>query len=81
MDGRTDGWTDGRTDGRNDERKSPCVLQDFLPFRHAAKKRKRKKEGKKILSISVVRSDDIKMKTSWKSLSLFNERKTKKRTL
>ena len=29
---RTDGWTDGR----NDERKSPCVLQDFVPFGAAA---------------------------------------------
>ena len=25
-----------RTDGRNDERKSPCVLQDFVPFGAAA---------------------------------------------
>ena len=29
---RTDGWTDER----NDERKSPCVLQDFVPFGAAA---------------------------------------------
>ena len=28
----TDGWTDGRTD----EQKSPCVLQDFVPFGAAA---------------------------------------------
>ena len=26
----------GRTDERNDEQKSPCVLQDFVPFRAAA---------------------------------------------
>ena len=26
MDGRTDGWTDVQTD-------SPCVLQDFIPFK------------------------------------------------
>ena len=29
-------WRDGRTDGRTDERKSPCVLQDFLLFGAAA---------------------------------------------
>ena len=27
---------DGRMDGRNDKRKSPCVLQDFVPFGAAA---------------------------------------------
>ena len=31
-----DGWTDGRTDAWNDERKSPCVLQNFVPFGAAA---------------------------------------------
>ena len=31
-----DGWMDGRTDGRMDERKSPYVLQDFVPFGAAA---------------------------------------------
>ena len=40
MDGRMNGWMDGRTDGRTDrqtnERKSPCVLQDFVPFGAAA---------------------------------------------
>ena len=35
-DGRTDGRTDERTNGRTDERKSPCVLQDFVPFGAAA---------------------------------------------
>ena len=30
------GQKNGRTDGRNDERKSPCVLQDFVPFGAAA---------------------------------------------
>ena len=29
---------DERTDGRNDEPKSPCVLQDFIPFGAAAQK-------------------------------------------
>ena len=28
----------GRTEGRNDEQKSPCVLQDFVPFGAAAQK-------------------------------------------
>ena len=28
--------TDGRMDERTDEQKSPCVLQDFVPFRAAA---------------------------------------------
>ena len=28
----------GQTDEWNDERKSPCVLQDFVPFRAAAQK-------------------------------------------
>ena len=28
--------TDGRMDERTDERKSPCVLQDFVPFEAAA---------------------------------------------
>ena len=31
-----DGRTDGRMDGRNDDQKSPCVLQDFVPFRATA---------------------------------------------
>ena len=26
----------GRMDGRRDKQKSPCVLQDFVPFRAAA---------------------------------------------
>ena len=30
--GRTNEWTDGRTD----KQKSPCVLQDFVPFGAAA---------------------------------------------
>ena len=29
---------DRRTDGQTDERKSPCVLQDFVPFGAAAQK-------------------------------------------
>ena len=32
------GGTNERTDGRTDERKSPCVLQDFVPFGAAAQK-------------------------------------------
>ena len=28
--------TDGQMDGQNDEQKSPCVLQDFIPFGAAA---------------------------------------------
>ena len=32
------GQTDGRTNERTDERKSPCVLQDFVPFGAAAQK-------------------------------------------
>ena len=32
MGGRTDEWMDGRMD----ERKSPCVLQDIVPFGAAA---------------------------------------------
>ena len=38
-DGRTYGQTDGRTDGQTDgqtDRNSPCVLEDFVPFRAAA---------------------------------------------
>ena len=34
MDGRTDEWMDKWTD----ERKSPCILQDFVPFGAAAQK-------------------------------------------
>ena len=34
----TNGQTDGRTDGQTDEQKSPCVLQDFVPFGAAAQK-------------------------------------------
>ena len=30
--------TNGQIDGQNDKRKSPCVLQDFFPFRAAAQK-------------------------------------------
>ena len=30
--------TNGRTNGRTNERKSPCVLQDFVPFGAAAQK-------------------------------------------
>ena len=33
---------DGRTNERTNKRKSPCVLQDFVPFRAAAQKRKLK---------------------------------------
>ena len=29
---------DGRTDEQTDEQKSPCVLQDFVPFGAAAQK-------------------------------------------
>ena len=32
------GGTNGRTDERTDKRKSPCVLQDFVPFGAAAQK-------------------------------------------
>ena len=32
------GGADERTNGRTDERKSPCVLQDFVPFGAAAQK-------------------------------------------
>ena len=32
------GGTNGRTDGRTDEIKSPCVLQDFVPFAATAQK-------------------------------------------
>ena len=38
LGGGTDGRTNGRTDGRTNEQKSPCVLQDFVPFRAAAQK-------------------------------------------
>ena len=34
--GRTNGQMDGRTDGRKDKQKSPCVLQDFVPYGAAA---------------------------------------------
>ena len=30
------GGTDGQTNGRTDEQKSPCILQDFVPFGAAA---------------------------------------------
>ena len=33
------GLTNERTDERTDERKSPCVLQDFVPLGAAAQKR------------------------------------------
>ena len=36
--GRGGGLTDGQMNGRTDERKSPCVLQDFVPFGAAAQK-------------------------------------------
>ena len=39
MGGRTEGWTD--------ERKSPCVLQDFVPFGAAAQKEEGRKREKK----------------------------------
>ena len=40
-------WGGGQTDGRTDERKSPCVLQDFVPFGAAAQKGRFKvKEGR-----------------------------------
>ena len=39
---RPDGG-DGHTNGQTDERKSPCVLQDFVPFEAAAQKRTREK--------------------------------------
>ena len=32
------GLTNGRTDRRTDEQKSPCFLQDFVPFGAAAQK-------------------------------------------
>ena len=35
---RTDGQMDKWTNGRTDERKSPCVLQEFVPFGAAAQK-------------------------------------------
>ena len=35
-DGQTNERTNGRTNGRTNERKSPCVLQDFVPFGAAA---------------------------------------------
>ena len=31
-------WGDERTDGQNDEQKSPCALQDLVPFGAAAQK-------------------------------------------
>ena len=33
-----EGHTDERTDEQTDERKSPCVLQDFVPLGAAAQK-------------------------------------------
>ena len=36
IDGQTDGMTAGRTDREMDRQKSPCVLQDFVPFGAAA---------------------------------------------
>ena len=41
------GGTNERTDGRTDEQKSPCVLQDFVPFGAAAQKEKREKKTEK----------------------------------
>ena len=42
IDRRMDGWTNGQTDEQmneqTNERKSPCVLQDFVPFGAAAQK-------------------------------------------
>ena len=35
-DKQTDGRTDEQTNKQTDERKSPCVLQDFVPFGAAA---------------------------------------------
>ena len=40
-----DEQTDGRMDRRTDERKSPCVLQDFVPFGAAAQKGGKKKHA------------------------------------
>ena len=37
-EGGGDERTNERTDGRTDEQKSPCVLQDFVPFGAAAQK-------------------------------------------
>ena len=36
----------GQTDGMTDKRKSPCVLQDFVPFGAAAQKGKEKERRK-----------------------------------
>ena len=38
-EGPDEGGTNGRTNERTDERKSPCVLQDFVPFGAAAQKK------------------------------------------
>ena len=38
------GGTNERTDGRTDEQKSPCVLQDFVPFGAAAQKLSKAKD-------------------------------------
>ena len=46
-DGGGDERTNGRTDGRTDERKSPCVLQDFVPFGAAAQKVKNTNQSPK----------------------------------
>ena len=41
---RPEGPDEGGTHGRRDERKSPCVLQDFVPFGAAAQKEKEKEK-------------------------------------
>ena len=57
--GGTDGWTDEWTD----EWKSPCVLQDFVPFGAAAqkgkqeKKKEERKEGRNSESKRYVQTD------------------------
>ena len=38
MGGRTDERTNRQTNGQTDEQKSPCVLQNFVPFGEAAQK-------------------------------------------
>ena len=52
MNEQTNERTDGRMDGWTNERKSTCVLQDFVPFGAAAQKGRnrrtaRRKECKK----------------------------------
>ena len=50
---------DNQTNKRTDERKSPCVLQDFVPFGAAAQKTANfQSEMKKISSIWCLRNDE-----------------------